>query len=834
MTTTVEFSTAGTAPTGDVTPEEAAKIRASVASKEQAPSTQDQASFVNWRQAADQLGQPFNVEVIPISKLRAMRRDPMLGFGLSFIKTPIVRAKWYANASSNKGGNAQIAAHLDHDLRRIYAPLVLADMNKLDFGFQAIAKRFEFGIPAATYIETDPNTGEQTEKPVWSEGGIQPVRWKPFISLAPEFVEPMWTGSGDFNGIEYKTQGVTPPAGVVGQHKGVEFKIDVYHALWTTNEREQNFGSIFGYPRIGYAYRYWWSYWFRWAIADRAFEKKADPSIVVRHPDGDFVDEQTGVATSYRDYALLMGDRLRSGSTVALPSQVYMGEVDGKPSTVHEWDIDFLRDAVNFDPFDKSFDYLDVQKLRSLFIPEQAFLEGKGGTSSRNVAAEQYGNFTESQAVLAAQFVDGVNRWVIPQWLATNYPEFMADGGHAEIVMQGFADQDVEFTREVIQLVGQQPAGASEILKLVDLQRVLEDAGTPIADFPEQQRRITEIANQAAAAPPPVAPTAGGVGVVPTATGFSYINGPDVVFLSDSGVNFLENAPSTPPFEDKTVRALSRQLWTQYRKLYRDEYDAMISALEAGDINFSDDSEVDAVELSVSDYIDKANKIIKKIKRSPLWEETIRRTIDIFDTIANRASKVESKKAGLSASLPTDDWTTWRNDHVSEVAGKVAETTTAELRDFIASQLSNGVTDKDELIKNARSHFSDFPDWKTDRLVRTEVRDVYNAGTLFTAQAAGVNSVQATDANDPNTDAECVKRDGKIFKIKDALKEREHPNGTLSWRILPVELSIESDNELPEGQLGRFDRENSTVYFADDVNDEDRSKYLLAIGDSLL
>jgi SPP1 gp7 family putative phage head morphogenesis protein len=837
MTTRVEFASAGVAPNGDVTPEEAAKIRASVASKEQAPSTQQQATFVNWRQAADQLGQPFEVERIPISKLRAMRRDPMLGFGLNFIKTPIVRAKWYASAHSNQGPNAQIAAHLDHDLRRIYTALVLADMNKLDFGFQAIAKRFELGIPAGTYTETDPDTGEQSEKPIWSEGGIQPVRWKPFVSLPPEYVNPIWNGKGDFDGIDLNTQGVSPPAGVVGQRKDYNYKIDVFHSLWSTNEREQNFGSLFGYPRLGYAYRYWWSYWFRWAIADRAFEKKADPSIVVRHPEGEFVDEETGASMPFREYALLMGERLRSGSTVAMSSEPYFGEVDGKPVSIYQWQIEFLKDATNFDPFDKSFDYLDVQKLRALFIPEQAFLEGKGGTSSRNVASEQFSNFTESQAVLAAQFVDSVNRWVIPQWLATNYPEFMADGGKAEMIMSGFADEDVEFTREVIQLIGQQPTGANEILKIVDLKRVLENAGTPIADFNEQNRKMQEIASQAAASPPEVAPQPGGVGVIPSpasATGFSYVNGPEpAIYLSDSGTDFIENLPTSPHFEDKSVRALARQLWTQYRKLYRDDYEAMIAALEDESVTLADEHMSEAVEFSMSDYIDQANKLIKKIQRSPLWEETIRRTVDIFDTIANRAHKVEAKKAGLKAQFAEDEWTTWRNDHIAEFAGKVAETTTTELRDFIASQLNSGVTDKAELIKNARAHFSDHPDWKTDRLVRTEVRDVYNAGTLFAAKAAGIDAVQASDAEHGHTDADCMRRDGKIFKIADAFKEREHPNGTLSWKLLPVELSVQRTDDLDEGLLGRFDKENNVVYLSTEATDEDERQFLLAVGEAL-
>ena len=88
--------------------------------------------------------------------------------------------------------------------------------------------------------------------------------------------------------------------------------------------------------------------------------------------------------------------------------------------------------------------------------------------------------------------------------------EFVEGAGFAEMKMQGFADTDVEFTKQIIQLIGQQETGAQEIAKITDIKRLLEDSGTPIASFAEQKRREEEIAAQAAAgAPPSVAPVPG-------------------------------------------------------------------------------------------------------------------------------------------------------------------------------------------------------------------------------------------------------------------------------------------------------------------------------------
>ena len=190
-------------PDGTVTPEEAGAIRRSAVGKEQAPGTRTQASlFANWREAANRLGSPFEVSKIPISKLHDMRRDPMLGFGLSFIKTPHVRAKWFIDAKGTNGPAAPIAAHLDHDLRKIYPSFVLQYCNSLDYGFQSIAKRYELRVPTAFYIEVDPDTGEEQELPAWSEGSVEPLAWKPFVALQPEYVEPIWKGE-EFNGIQF-------------------------------------------------------------------------------------------------------------------------------------------------------------------------------------------------------------------------------------------------------------------------------------------------------------------------------------------------------------------------------------------------------------------------------------------------------------------------------------------------------------------------------------------------------------------------------------------------------------------------------------------------------
>jgi hypothetical protein len=252
-----------------------AKLGADVqkaAKTDSAPSAQAQTQTVPLA-SLNQLLSKFDVQRIPISRLRLMRRDPMIAFALFFIQAQLLRARW-----SIKCPDAQVAAFVDNALREIWPSLVMNYMNKLTFGWQAAVKRFALTNPDWTYI--DSNNPNATESPVWDNGTIQAVTWKPFVPLPPEGAEPNWDDNGDFNGIKYnpglvQTSGGSPP-------KGDPVDYDVLHSLWFTNERESVHGSLWGYPRIGYAYRFWWSFWFNWGLADRHFEKDADPPPIVQ------------------------------------------------------------------------------------------------------------------------------------------------------------------------------------------------------------------------------------------------------------------------------------------------------------------------------------------------------------------------------------------------------------------------------------------------------------------------------------------------------------------------------------------------------------------------
>ncbi len=812
---------------------ELAAIKSSVEGKEQAPSTQLQAGAFGvpgtWASTANALMPPFDVERIPINKLRQMRRDPMIAFGLWFIKSSLVKANWLIDAKDRNGPNAQVAAFVDEALRDIYARFVFQYLLSLDFGFSAVVKRFKLDIPSGQFMDENGKL-----QPVWNEG-IDAVMWKTFVPLMPEFSEAMFTPQGEFNGIKY----TIPPEAAASAKGKTEIKYDVYHSLWTTNEKDSVFGNIYGYPRIGYAYRYWFSYWFWWGLHDRHFEKDADPATLVRYPVGKHVTA-TGITIDNSEIALEVGEQARSGSTIALPSDLQIDPTTSARTNIPEWDITFLEGGDNFESFLNAFEYVDVLKLRSILVPEQSLIEGQGGTSSRNVAAEMGQMFQESQAVLMMEIDDTINKFVIPQLVAENFPEFLANGGTAKKVTRGFRSEDIDFNKQLIQLIGQQDA-----LSLgVDIRQMMEELGLPLLQGQAQEEAAARLAQpplqQATPAQVGVSPArtvAGGTNVSqqtqvnqPSVTGFEdrhvYTQPLPRIDLADSGTTkFISNLPKSKHYDDETIKALSIQMYNLWRKELSTQYSDFAEWF-AGQ---------NSLELADEDSESKVRGLIRR------WQEdrqtikgAIEKTFNLFKRMMGRAASIELKRANLSSDefdQDGDPVSSWIEANVDMMSSSIENTVREELVTFLSNEIDAGHS-QEEIALRLREHFSDFPQWKAARIARTATRDVYNAATLFAADAAGLDHVQAVDAQFGPTDGECEQRDGEIFTVNEALKVDEHPNGTLAWRVLKAsDLKIVTGS--PNGARAKYDPESSTIFLANDLSNDERKEYLLALGETL-
>lgn len=852
---------------GAITAQERARIDASVRGLEQAPSTRQQlGANVNWKQLQDQLGQPFDNEMISLPKRKLMARDPMFAFGLHYTKLPLARAPYKMNCVM-----PDIAAFMDAAVRRVMPSYIQIRMQKLDYGFQGIAKRYAFEVPDAPYI--DPETNE--EKQAWDVGsGIVPVTWKPFVALAPEGCTPMFDDtSGEFAGIEYEPpKGGAAPAGSGAKKKGAggsegAVEIDIYHSEWVTNELHKTFGNMYGYPRTGYGYPYWWSYWFRWAVADRAFERKGDPAIVVRHPEGQ-IDLGDGDIVEANEYALMIADRLRAGAGIAMPSTPYY-DFNDKPSSIREWEIEFLKGGIELDPFDKSFDYLDVMKLRSIWVAEQALIEGGGGTSSRNVAKEMYDGLVEAQSMEFMEIVDAFNRFYIPHLMQVNFPEAVDKGITCRMESFGFASEDTELINQIVQTVGQH-----DFTKLgVDVREALRRKNIPMLSQKQYEDQLTQAA-ESNNAPPATEPGRGDqTGVVPTqgvppsteantpgsggagtATGFAYIAPRGWIDLSnEDALEFARDLPDTIHYQDSTVKALTKQLRAVWKRFYRDQYEDFAEFLETEDgaLTLSSVTEEYALELSAEgDDIELAvpgilAEIAKRVvERWPVKQkqvdEVVKVSRDIIQKISDRAAKIAKRDVEASGEINEEEIQMWVDNHVGDVIPGIMRTTRNEVRDFVAKFADeNDLLEEEKLPGQVRAHFSEFPEWKADRLARAESRDSFNAGYLLSGKNFGFDTVQAIDARFGDTDDHCERRDGQFFTVDQALREKEHPWGTLGYRFMKEEVGLSYvvpskslKTDVP-GAIGHYSPEDSTIYFRADASHEDQRKLLLAVGDRM-
>lgn len=1072
-------------------PQDQAKIAAAIkrsANRDDAPTAQQATVATPVTQLA-QLTSQFDVTRIPLRMLMQMQRDPLIGFALFFIRAHLLRARWVI-----KCPDPQVAGFVDKALREIWPSLVQQYMMKVVFGFQACIKRFSTGQPIDwTYV--DPESGD--ERPVWNEGAVDAVIWKPFVALPPDAVEPKWTSTGEFDGVKYKPAlSSNPNTGVtrtgedkeydvlhcspgdelvmttnrgyvpiedlddktdrlvvwdkkqkrICRHKGFEFKkgsrrydgdlitvhagdsaarvtpnhkltvrwtqeaqnkhavylmkkgdwwrigitrvareasrssglgirlsaeggeaawvlgmfdsknealyyerlwsskyrvpdmvfrtgkwdyasqsehcltteqiesiwshldsasgakrlladlqlderypfllagdtsprgtrgwtchaanlmsgymevpvdvgdgvragwetIEITHehfqgevysidvpphhhyvsngvvvqnSLWFTNEKQSVHGSLWGYPRLGYAYRFWWSFWFNWGLADRHFEKDADPPVIVRFPGRGAKTDQD---QSNRAKAIAIGSAARSNSTVALPSDPWIDPSDGQVKNVREWDIDTLKGGGNFEVFKDRFAQLQDLMLRAMMVPPEAF-EARGGSSGYNSTGQLQETFVMSQIVLISELDFDINRYVIPQIIAANFSDRQVT---ATKVTKGIDVEDIEFAKMLIQ--GEANRGSSNMP--IDWEELLDSVGIPKlspAKIAERENQIAEGARRAL--PESTDPASDQAGVNENGL---YYRGRDVINLS----SFAEDAERTFFAELTEVAALKdpevmmharrmREVWNQALA-----YDFNVASTLLQDYGANIDLDETFFERFMRRVKGRAHDVAASSRRA-------------LESVMRRASTVELERAGLS----DFSWDPSNSDRASKflrertdvMVNEISETTRNEIRTYLSDLIAKKVPVQDMPLL-LRAHFDMFSAWRADRIVRSEISQAYNMAVLLAAEDAGVKQVQAIDAQlgPERSDPHCIERNGKIFTIEQAFKEQldEHPNGTLQWRLLrkPIRINVRRDPD-PQGFLTNFDDKGDhiEVTVAAKLNEQQRNMYLLAIVDRI-
>lgn len=883
MATSADQSKSKLANEDVVDPKEVAKLEKSVLGLEQAPTSAALTPGTTLAQLAQNiLGPPFDAERVTLAQMRQLRKDPMISFGLHYRKVPIARAEIYVEARDKKGTNAQVAAFVDACLRLIYSRFIFQRTLCLDFGFQGIAKRFVLSNPGGVYEDytsLDEN-GIPQLKPVWDEGNIVPVIWKPFVALRPELTAPMWDDkTEEFAGITYTTP--TTSAAATKQRGGTNKKnargvmeIDIYHALWATNQKDTEHGSIYGYPLTGYARFYWWTYNFLAGLSNRGYERLAIPPVLAFHPEGStVVDSATGATRANWEIALEMAERLRSNAVAAVPSTMAEAGIAETSNSQRAWDFKFLEtphEALSV--FDNRFNYLNVMKLRSVWVPELAFTGGEVGRTGGNVAEQMAEVFTQSQQLMMEEILDEINRYMIPQLLLLNFPEFVNNGGRAVVKSRGFRRDDMELYKQIIQLFGQaDPA----ILDKLDVAEVLKRVGLPMKSPEALQAEREHIASTA----PPVPEVPGvtvanpqvnqgftGGGSVPepantsATAGFGHFAGsatqPFVYFQPPEQINldfadvdeYLAGLPQSKHYTDKAVRALSVQLRRLWAAHWRRLYPAFARYLRGLDkLEFEDDGEIVRWEFAGDPKVffvakRKAEALARKIVKDFAADEKVLRELEersksLLLKILKRGAHLERQALGRDIDFDEGVYDTFLAEQVGRLVKLTHNTFGDEIRDHLVNEIRDGKA-ASEIADSIVARFETMPTSKAERIARSETRDAINAATLISGEGAGIRYVRATDGEE--FDQDCANRNGKLFTVKEAWREmrREHPNGTLGFTLMPrSNFSIEYVNSMPEGHdehLAYFDDETSTAYIMRDLDGGEVDDYLSKLSGVLI
>lgn len=826
---------------------------------------QTQAEILNLVLLSREIGgNPFSVRRLPFSIMRDMAADPTIAFALYYIETPLINAQW-----SMQSSDAQLAAAADAAFRPINSDYKTKTCNALRMGYQPMVERWKLGKLDGVYRDKTSETPEK-DLEIWPSKNIDALIWKTFLALPPENCLPRWNEMGNFNGYMYSPVPIPNPLMLgVAQTYGPQvlsgYPIPLEWARWKVNERSLNFGSLYGQPRTRRAYRFWWSFWYRWALADRSFENKADPAKIVYFPtqyaEGvDVNNDSSEAALNLQQQAIKTGNSIRSGTTVAFPGDFMTGE-DGKTLNTRQWEAKYMEGGENFSLLEQNFIALKTMMLQAMFLPEQAFVDATvaGQTSSQRYVAAQMGEiYQESQQLLSNEDDEDVNKYSIPKFIAANFPDKI--NIPCKKVTRGYGSQNTELVKQIITLLGQKNPERIP----VDIRELLREQGIPLNS--EAQQVLQEKKNKEAleaSKPPVMAPTkkegvAGyNAGVEKTETGeHVYFQSGGEVFLGledlsryNTAKSFFASLPQIPPYEDTVVKTAAMQMRKLLMDRYRNQITSLANQIRNKTILKLAQPQVEpgapskpglgagAARIAASGAI--AAWLTDQSLSSPGIALKLK---ELLTRVVIAAGKKELKLANLDSDIYNpDSLQSWLDSYSDENIKLMDHTTQDVFKDFLEKQLQIN-SHPDTLAQEFEDHFSEMPMTYSARAVRAQTRDAYNKGMLQAGIDAGIDQVLAHDASSGtnlNTDPKCINRNGKVFSLPDAMKETEHANGTLYFTYLSTSnLSVEITDDIPDrlelsgNMMAGYDDQTETLYIKPEAKGS-QSKFTLALTDRL-
>lgn len=409
----------------------------------------------------DRYGYLVSAWHIPTRIKLEMMRDEVLALCIAFAGTMLVKANREircTNEAKRRFFQAMFEC-FEHEF-------VLQANVGIALGSLGLVKKWRFAVPEFA----DPE-----EPPVWKSAAT-PYIITGFDPLYPETSSPRF----DDRGRHF--EGMSTPDG----------DVDVFHSLWLTFRKPFAFGRYTGVGRLDHCYKQWWLKNFTADLYVVAMQKQANRVVEMRYPPG--IDPKSGKPN--KQIALEIGDLVRGGATVAIPSDPYTTTgLDGeeRASNLQRWSLAFLEGSGGFEQFHTMADHHDRKMSLGYFLPPQALLEVTGGQLGSVTSAEKLTDVAEALLMQDAADLDRhVNEYVFPAVSRANFP---ADSPKVVIETTGLAADNRAALLEIIKvLIGQDPATA-----YFDMRTAMERLEFPLKTEEQVEKEQAEAQKKAAA-----------------------------------------------------------------------------------------------------------------------------------------------------------------------------------------------------------------------------------------------------------------------------------------------------------------------------------------------
>lgn len=333
----------------------------------------------------------YNPDRIPVSTYEKMRLDPQIALATALIELPILAQNYRIECSNKK-----MAAVVDAALRPIYKKLVKSMLRAIQFGFATGEKVWE---KVKLRIDQEGDDGKNTT--IYNRYTVVPKKVK-FIH--PKSVRIIRNEKSE--DIEYVTQTQD-----YYDFKGKRVpKVHIRDMVWFALDDE--YGNFFGSARYKNVYQAW--YWYQIVVQFmlRYLERRGAPAAVGSAPFGS-TTKSDGTKTPNIDVILEAAYALVSNSAVAIPSQY---DKNGNKL----WDLQLVEDEQRGELFLDVLRYLNLLKLRGLFVPDKV---GTAEGASTNATTEGHTDVhLLNEEALTQMIQDCLNTQVIPDIVKYNFP----------------------------------------------------------------------------------------------------------------------------------------------------------------------------------------------------------------------------------------------------------------------------------------------------------------------------------------------------------------------------------------------------------------------------